>query len=122
MGIFGDDMRDLEQMDKPDTFAEILKNIKSQEYKKESADGKAEEEGKSDESGEVVAKEKPKITFEDYEKLMQRLEKEENWEEIASQNPKAREDLRQRQQEQLFEQLGKENFRIHAGPMKSKFD
>ena len=29
MGIFGDDMRDLEQMDKPDTFAEILKNIKS---------------------------------------------------------------------------------------------
>ena len=51
---------------------------------KESADGKAEEEGKSDESGKVVAKEKPKITFEDYEKLMQRLEKEENWEEIAS--------------------------------------
>ena len=119
MGIFGDDMRDLEQMDKPDTFAEILKNIKSQEYKKESADGKAEEEGKSDESGEVVAKEKPKITFEDYEKLMQRLEKEENWEEIASQNPKAREDMRQRQSEQLSKQLA--NVQVRGGRMQSKF-
>ena len=52
---------------------------------------KAEEESKSvGESGDVVDKSKkseykgPKITFEDYEKLMERLEKEENWEEIAS--------------------------------------
>ena len=50
---------------------------------------------------------------------MQRLEKEENWEEIASQNPKAREDMRQRQSEQLQKQLA--DVQVRGGRMQSKF-
>ena len=47
----------------------------------------------------------PRITFDDYEKLMKRLEKEENFEQIQQQNPKAREYLRRQQEEDINAKL-----------------
>ena len=39
--------------------------------------------------------EMPKVTFDDYEKLMERLEKEQNFDEIQKNNPKAMEYMKQ---------------------------
>ena len=40
-------------------------------------------------TNEVVEDDGPVVTFADYEKLMKRLEKEQNWEQIEQANPKA---------------------------------
>ena len=46
---------------------------------------------KVEESKPPVESQGKKVTFEDYEKLMQRLEKEQNFDEIRRQNPRAME-------------------------------
>ena len=57
---------------KRDSFTEILKKMKETKVG-EVAAAKAETDG--DEDGE-------RITFDDYERLMQRMEKEKNWAQI----------------------------------------
>ena len=92
---------------KRDTFAEILKKMKAPKPA-DSEDAKADEADSANEEGE-------RITFDDYEKLMQKLEKERNWEQIQEQNPKAREYRRLQQEsdvnQKITQQLQREKMR-----------
>mmetsp|Transcript_11504 Transcript_11504/g.14475 ORF Transcript_11504/g.14475 Transcript_11504/m.14475 type:complete len:189 (+) Transcript_11504:20-586(+) len=79
---------------KQDTFTDILKKMKSAEKKKSDAvkaEGGIEGKAQDEQGG--------RITFEDYEKLMHKLEREQNWRQIQEQNPKAKEYLRRYQEE-----------------------
>ena len=60
-------------VDQEDTYVRILKQMKG--IKAESTDNMEQGEADGEAEGE-------RITFDDYEKLMQRLEKEKNFEEI----------------------------------------
>ena len=70
--------------ERPDTFATLATKMKQMEQ----VTAKAEDTPAGDALGSED--QEGRVTFADYERLMQRLEKEKNWEEIQNQNPRAR--------------------------------
>ena len=104
-----------------DNFADIITKIKNAEYRKKNpqkqqnqpaAQVKDKGEAASEAAKTPRPEEGPVITFQDYEALMKKLEKEQNWDAIEQANPKAAAYQRRNVQEELRQKMYEQEARI----------
>ena len=105
-----------------DSYVEILKNLKRTQYKASTLANKVKEgdlftkkeQKVNEQATEQVAEleEDVTITFDDYEKLMERLESESNFKEIQKLNPKYQREQTRNFLEQIEEEMNKNQAQV----------